>query len=215
MKRLMVISCVLALLVGLSVTAGATTINYSYLPDGTGGFKSPYAGVTTETFDNGGLLWSWSGDYAIVANSVSGHNAAPYGSKDYDRTKYITVPNKYIPGSAAITFDRTYNYFGIWWGSVDKYNTIEFYLIGNVKPVASYSGEAISSGPYGNQTSPFSNLYVNFLNLPNFNKVVFKSTSYAFEADNIAVGNVPIPGAAWLLGSGLLGLLGFRRKFVD
>jgi hypothetical protein len=24
---------------------------------------------------------------------------------------------------------------------------------------------------------------------------------------------VPIPGAVWLLGSGLLGLIGFRRKF--
>jgi hypothetical protein len=30
----------------------------------------------------------------------------------------------------------------------------------------------------------------------------------------VKVSTVPIPGAVWLLGSGLLGLLGFRRKFV-
>ncbi len=30
--------------------------------------------------------------------------------------------------------------------------------------------------------------------------------------DNITLNSVPIPGAIWLLGSGLLGLLGIRRK---
>jgi hypothetical protein len=35
----------------------------------------------------------------------------------------------------------------------------------------------------------------------------------SFESDGIGYSEVPVPAAFWLLGSGLLGLLGLRRKF--
>ena len=38
------------------------------------------------------------------------------------------------------------------------------------------------------------------------------SSQFAFEADNIAIGVVPEPLTLILLGSGLLGLFGLRRK---
>lgn len=226
MKRPVVLSCVFVLLFGLSGAASATTIiNYNYALDGNG-FTSPYAGhvgVIVEDFNDASLVGTWTGNRALVSGSLLNKYAAPGGKLDSggeaipDGTQYMTVPeNKSTGISATVVFNTTYNYFGIWWGSIDTYNKIEFYLGNSAVPVASYTGSAVSGGPYGDQTSPLTNLYVNFLNLPNFNKVVFTSTEYAYEFDNIAVGNVhaPIPGAVWLLGSGLLGLLGFRRKFA-
>jgi len=38
--------------------------------------------------------------------------------------------------------------------------------------------------------------------------------AYGAAIDNIRVGAVPIPGAVWLLGSGILGLVGIRRSLT-
>ena len=95
---------------------------------------------------------------------------------------------------------------------MDTYNTLTFY--NGATLVASFTGSDITSPNLanGNQTAPSTNLYVNFLDLPNFDKFVMNSTQYAFEADNIAVGTVPEPTTMLLLGLGLVGLVGARRK---
>jgi len=38
------------------------------------------------------------------------------------------------------------------------------------------------------------------------------SSSYGLAVRNAEVSVVPVPGAVWLLGSGLVGILGFRKK---
>lgn len=41
----------------------------------------------------------------------------------------------------------------------------------------------------------------------------FRNDPYYLLIDDVSVAVVPIPGAVWLLGSGLVGLVGLRRKF--
>lgn len=213
MKRFLKLFSVFVLLLGLSGVANAYSIDYVYSVNGNE-FTSSESGVTVETFDGATLLWSWSGNGAVVIGST-GQNAAPYGVSAADASKYVTVPVTGGTGSYTATLGADYNYFGIWWGSVDTYNTLSFYKGDTL--VESFNGTAITTpnAANGNQTAPTTNLYVNFRDLPMFNKFEMTSTQYAFEADNIAVKNtVPIPAAAWLLGSGLLGLVAVRRRFT-
>ncbi|GFO58513.1 hypothetical protein GMST_08380 [Geomonas silvestris] len=199
---------------GLAGMASAYTLNYNYQLDGNGGMTSPYASVLVETFDAGDTLnLTLSGDFNIVQGNASGLHAAPTGPSGQDQTNYLTVPNARSTGSTFATGFGTANYLGLWWGSIDVYNTFNFY--NNNVLVQSFTGSQVSTLANGSWTNPATNKYVNILDLPDFDKIEFVSTQYAFETDNIAVGTVvPEPGTMMLLGAGFLGLAIFvkRRK---
>jgi hypothetical protein len=198
----------------LPLVAAAYTVNYNYTANGNN-FEAPYYSIT-EDFD-GPLAWTWTGSYAVVNGSANGLYSAPGGidGVNKDTTNYVTVPAPITNGNGSVRvtgLGGTYNYFGLWWGSMDTYNTLTFY--NNNVVVLTLTGSDVAFGnANGNQTAPATNHYVNFLGLPDFDSFQMSSTQFAFEADNIAIGRVPEPATMLLLGLGLLGLAGAGRKF--
>ncbi len=212
MKIRIVTIAALMVFVGLCGFASAYTFDFAYTPDGNE-FTSSYTGAIVETFDNDSLLWTWTGDYSVVNGSLSGAYSAPTGVSIKDESDYVTVPFLSAPGAVTVTgLGADYNYFGLWWGSVDDYNTLEFYK--GTTLVETIVGLDITNPADGNQSAPSTNLYVNFYDLDNFDSFRMVSTQYAFEVDNIAVGSAPVPEPSTflLLGGGLMGLAWYGRK---
>lgn len=170
------------------------------------------ADATTIDFNGGCGYASCSGDFALVTGSRSGLYAQPWGTT----TQYLSVPNPSPTSlSALFTLETAANYFGLFWGSIDSYNIISFYL--NNSLVASYSGrDIVGQFANGNQLSYNSNRYINFdFGSDSFNSVKLTSNGFAFESDNhafrkLAAVTEPTTGALLLLG--LMGLVLARRQ---
>jgi len=192
---------------GVSVSAQAVTVSASAIGETT----SNVAGVTTVTFDGNNCAGyaSCTGDFAIVSGSASGLYATPYS----DNSLYLSVPNpSQSTQTAVLGLGTTANYFGLFWGSIDTYNIISFFL-GNTE-VASYNGGQLPDlTADGNQTAWSSNRYINFdFGAEKFDTVKITSHGYAFESDNHSFrAAVPEPTTLLLMGLGLFGLIAIRR----
>jgi VCBS repeat-containing protein len=174
----------------------------------TQGVNDDLLGLNTETFD-GQLAGSASNNGAGRGNfhsaalhadfSATGPAGVVLGSSSVtaapfigplpghqDTTNYLSIGGG---GTETITFESDQNVFGLYWGSVDPFNTISFYE--GTTLVASYNGANVSPlFSNGNQGSFGSNGYVEFSGVGPFNKVVLGSTSNAFELDNISAGSI-------------------------
>ncbi|MDR7090223.1 Npun_F0296 family exosortase-dependent surface protein [Cellvibrio fibrivorans] len=169
------------------------------------------AGATTIDFNSGCGYATCSGDFQIVLGSASGLYAQPAGTN----TEYLTVPNPISSGSATFTLDAESDYFGLYWGSIDAYNSISFYLDDSL--ISTYSGsDLVGQFANGNQVNFSSNRYINFdFGNAKFDTVKLTSTSFAFESDNHAFRNlatVPEPSTLLLVLGGLLSLAGVRLR---
>jgi PEP-CTERM motif len=159
--------------------------------------------------------YSFSGNGIVVTQpDVGGIYAAPFG----DLTKYLTTGSTVLPAVETLTFNSAYTQLGLYWGSIDAYNTISF--LSNGQTVASFDGGATGiahapTGANGNQTSGDTNRYVTFLFTAgqSFDTVKFESTSRAFEIDNVTAA-VPEPStwAMMILGFMGVGFMAYRRK---
>jgi hypothetical protein len=140
---------------------------------GTGNFYSAILGAT----------FSATGD-AGITNGTSGVSAAPFIGSGPDTANYLSIGGN---ATETIVFNSEQNAFGLYWGSVDSFNTVAFYEGSQL--VASYSGSDVNPlFPQGIQTSLVSNGYVEFSNLGSFDKVVLSSTQNAFEIASISAG---------------------------
>ena len=144
MNRFLNLSSAFILLLGLSGAAHAYTINDDFT-NVANQYTSPYF-ATVEDFD-GSLTWTWTGSGAVVSGSVDGKYSAPGGVDgiNKDITKYMTVPDPTGGSTGSIRatdLGGVYNYFGLWWGSIDTYNTFTFYK--NDAVVLSFTGTEVT-----------------------------------------------------------------------
>lgn len=174
----------------------AITLSIGGKAAGADGYKTTVKGATTIDFNGGtaptsGFI-SYSGASPVVQGSVGGQYATPWE----DSTSYLAVE----PGKdTTMKFAKAADYFGLYWGSVDNYNHIDFYS-GNAL-VKSFTGKDVSTTATGHWTGKSDNVYVDFFagKGETFDKVVMRSDAPAFETDNHAyrlaqAKSVPEPG---------------------
>lgn len=170
-----------------TMVPGAVTIDFNLLA-GTDPFSE--SGVTY-TFEFTELVLS-----PVVPDEVGGEHIIGIP----DTTPYLTVGSPRRPGAVSILLDTPTDYFGMYWGTPDDYNRIEF-----------FSG-ATSLGTF---TGAGAGSYTNFTADPGFmfDRIEMTSDGAAFETDNHAFGSaVPEPGTYAMLAAGLSALAFFRRK---
>lgn len=201
-----------ALLFPLLLATGAAQALPIVSLSNAGDVTSSVAGATTIDFNSGCGYASCSGDFALVTGNQSGKYAQPFGVN----SQYLTVPNPAPTTQSAIfTLGTAADYFGIFWGSIDSYNFISFYL--NNSLVASYSGsDIVGQFANGNQLGYSSNRYINFdFGSESYDSVKLTSNGFAFESDNHAFKqliSVTEPTTALLFLLGLVGLALARRQ---
>jgi hypothetical protein len=119
-------------------------------------------------------------------------------------------------GSEEIAFSALKSSFGLYWGSVDTYNSLAFYNGDTLVATISGADVAPPMTANGGQTDYASNGYVLLSALPQFDRVFATSSSNSFEFDNVVAGTSAIPEpSTWamlLLGFAGLGYAGFRRS---
>ncbi len=111
----------------------------------------------------------------------AGIYATPLG----DETNYMAVLGG---GSETIAYSSLMNSFGLYWGSVDTYNSLAFYNGDTLVATITGGDVAPPLTADGGQTDYASNAFVLISALPQFDRVVAASSGYSFEFDNVVAG---------------------------
>ena len=196
---------------------GASSANFNNPPlvsTTTYGSSTPAQGP----FSQGGA--SFSGDGILMKNPGQ-DSLGLYAEPFHDNTQYLTV--RPFGANETVTFGGTFGKLGLYWGSMDTYNSIGFYkggiLVDTVTGAQAAAAALDRAGPQGDDVN---NRYIIIGGIVGgFDTIVLTSTQNSFEIDNLAWGPspdtnpTPLPGALPLLVSGISGLglmMGWRRK---
>jgi hypothetical protein len=156
----------------MGAIAGAT-----YTDFGTG--SGIASGSFTESNASGGTLFfspGVGGGGAVVQGSVSGSYAQPAGATGNYLATGFTRVNGTVSEEVGLT--GQHNYLGLYWGSIDSYNTIN--LFNGSTLVGTIMGNQVGAPANGDQASGDANRYVNILCDQLFDRVEFVTTSPAF-----------------------------------
>jgi hypothetical protein len=172
------------------------------------------AGQTT-TAVAGSQTWDFSGappsgvtlaGGALVGGSLANQYADP-GLGD----TYLTVGGS-VPDAptASLKFSNALEHLGIFWGTPDSYNTLEFYNAGSF--ITSFvPGSSLALAVSGNNTDA---RYVDFFANAGtvFDEVMFKSGSPAFEVDNLTYSAAKVPSPMMLPAAIGFGITMLKRR---
>lgn len=207
-----VISIVVTMLIATPASAYTITVGGQAVPGE--GLSTSVAGASVIDFN---AILSLPNGYIgglVVNGDLSGQWASPPG----DTSNYLTVgagEDQISPST--VTLITLNKYFGFYGGSPDSYNSIE--LRRDDVLLETFTGDFLATqaslAADGNQSNgAYWNIWADNAD-EYFNKVSFVSSANAFETDNHAyLSAVPIPAAAWLFGSALLGIIGFSRRKI-
>jgi hypothetical protein len=160
---------------------------------------------------NVGNVPTFTGDAVLfTTGSVGGQNATPFG----DGTTYASVGTLVSPATSTLTLSGgPINYIGLYWGSIDAYNSITITDSGGITTVIDSAHFAVLDPANGDQ-GLLGSAYVNIFDTFDIKSVVFASTNKAFEFDNLTVAAVP-EASTWammILGFLGVGFLGYRKS---
>lgn len=223
MKRTMIFAsaCIIALLIATTASAAVITVDWGAGSDAAtleSAFLSKYSSVTTEGFES--FAANTEGSLTLSIGTLYG------GGYVGDATTYQRGSGEYAVNGNNYWSNGTPN---IGWGK----NSYMLSFSTPAKAVGFYTTDLLDVGEQALVTVITSsgsvqyNLwdligstdqadgtlhYFTFESDSPILSLVFTSTTQdGFGIDDVSVGTTPIPGAAWLFGTGLLGLIGYRR----
>ncbi|MGE0409785.1 MAG: hypothetical protein AB7P23_11070 [Amphiplicatus sp.] len=182
MKNLLAAVAAIAAL-GLSLPAAAAIFTLSSALPAPAGALPAASATTGVVFQN-------------ATTSVAGLRRSPWQGTIHDGAYFTS-----ISGGASAVYDLAglHTDLSILWGSVDTYNDIDFYAGAALVDTLNGSALIAAGAPQG-----LSFIVALITANAAFDRIVIRSGTNAFEFANLAT--TPIPGAAFLILSGLAGL---------